>query len=333
MEKESLLVLELVSVKERLEKGDIVPPEPIVSGLLFRKSLAVMGAPEDSFKTHWALQLAISLAAGIPCYSYSCKKGTVVYLILEGGEAYILERLEEKIAAMGLDRKEVMERIYTSDCSQLPLDDKYVAQEIERELLAKSPKPDVVIFDPITYALDEDVRFSPKKAKLCRNLLWIAEQINGVTLPIIHCRKDAKDNNNLDDFLGTSIVADAAATRIKLYRKDNMVNMYAKTRYAERPDKTSLVWKHPVLVPIQSTLRPREEAKRAIIQLLKNNRDKKYTIGELTGTIAKETDHNEKTVRHALGNLHLEGKITIAPLPKSAIKMVKLVAEDEVYAS
>jgi hypothetical protein len=34
-----------------------------------------------------------------------------------------------------------------------------------------------------------------------------------------------------------------------------------------------------------------------------------------------------------LGNLHLEGKVTITPVPKSAIKIVRLVDEEEVYAS
>lgn len=328
------MVLDLLSVKERLEKGDIAPPEPIVSGLLFRGSLAVLGAPDDSFKTNWALQLAISLAAGESCYSYSCKHSVVVYLILEGGQDYIHERLEEKIVAMELDKDEVMGRIYTSDCSQLPLDDRYVAEEIEKTILAKDPKPDIVILDPITYALDEDVRFSPHKAKLCRNLLWIADQINGVALPIIHCRKGSKDNDNMDDLLGTSIVADAAATRIKLYRKsETEVNMYAKTRYAERPEQVSLLWNYPLLEVIPSILKPREEAKKVIIESLQSNGQTDYKVTELTRIIAQKTDHNEKTVRAALNNLELEGKITIARLPKSAIKVVKLVADKTVYAS
>jgi hypothetical protein len=325
--------MKLVSVKEKLQQEDIKPPEPIVSGLLFRKSLAVVGAPDDSYKTNWALQLAISLAAGIPCYTYSCKKGVVVYLILEGGEDYILERLEEKIAAMELNRDEVLGRIYTSDCSQLPLDDKDVAKDIEETLLAKDPKPDIVIFDPITYALNEDVRFSPKKAELCRNLIWIAEQINGVAMPIIHCRKGTQDNADMDDLLGTSIIADAAATRIKLYRQDGQVNLYAKTRYAERPDKVSLIWRHPLLVVSETTLAPREEAKRAIVQLLLSDPMKEYALGELTRIIAERTEHNEKTVRQALGNLELEGKLAIYRMPKSALKKVKLVDEEEIYAS
>ena len=173
-----------------------------------------------------------------------------------------------------------------------------------------------------------------KKAKLCRNLIWIAGQINGVALPIVHCRKGTGDNDNMDDFLGTSIVADAAATRIKLYRKsENEVNMYAKTRYAERPEKVSLRWKYPLLEVTPTVLKPREEAKKAILEFLQSNGQTDYKVTELTRIIAQEINHNEKTVRAALNNLELEGEITISRLPKSAIKVLKLAADDKIYAS
>ena len=82
-----------MTAKDRIAKG-ISPQEPLVGDLLFRKTIAALGAAEDSFKTNFTLQLAICLALGIPCYSYSCKKSQVAYLILEGGEDYIMERLE-----------------------------------------------------------------------------------------------------------------------------------------------------------------------------------------------------------------------------------------------
>lgn len=324
------MTLEIVTMKEKLEQGGLTLPEPIVSGLLFRKSMCILGAPEDSFKTNWALQLAICLASGIPCYSYSCRQSRIVYLVLEGGEDYILERLEEKIAALDVAPDEVMARIYVDDCSMKPLDDENVAQELEDKLTAIQPTPDVVIFDPITYALNEDVRFSPEKSKLCRNLIRIATTINGVTLPVLHCRKGAHDNDNMDDLLGSSVVVAAAATRIKLFRDGDSVNMYVKTRYAERPEKTSLCWKHPLLEIRQVDLKPREEAKAAIMVALQGVPTKEVVLGELVNTVAKKSGHNEKTVRSAVGNLVLEGKVALERVPKSATKKVKLIVEDEV---
>jgi len=47
----------IISVKERLEKGNATQPEPVVSGLLFRKSMAVIGDLMIASKTNFALQL------------------------------------------------------------------------------------------------------------------------------------------------------------------------------------------------------------------------------------------------------------------------------------
>ena len=319
--------LNLISVKDRLEQSSIMTPEPIMAGLLFRKSMAVLGAPDDSFKTNWALQLAISLAAGIPCFSYSCNKSRVVCLALEGGEDYILQRIEEKIDAMELNKTDIMERIFVQDCSEMRLDHREDAAEIEASISSMKPKPDLVIFDPITYAFNEDVRFSPAKAKMCRNLKGIASYINGVVLPIIHCRKGSLDNNDMDDFLGTSILSAAAATRIKLYRDEDRVNMYAKTRYADRPEMTSLVWKYPLLEVVPAVLAPREECKKAVIVYLRKQESRQGTLGELQNNVAKDTGHNQKTVRGAIDNLEVEGKVRIERLPKRATKMVKLVEQ------
>ena len=222
-----------MTAKDRIAQGTNLP-SPLVGDILFRKTMAVLGAPEDSFKTNWAIQLAVCLALGIPCFSYSCKKAQVAYLVLEGGEEYILERIEQKIDAMGANRDEALQGIYTLDCPSIQLDDEETINKLENTLLNLSPKPEVVILDPITYAMDGDVRFSPDKTRLCRNAIRIAEKIDGVVLLIMHTRKGAKDNPDMDDLLGSGQIARAAATRIKLYRTgDNGVNMYIKTRHAE----------------------------------------------------------------------------------------------------
>ena len=330
------MTINIVSVKERLEKGNATQPEQIVSGLFFRKSMAVIGAPDDSFKTNFALQLVVSLAAGKPCYSYALKQCNVVYLVLEGGEDYILERIEEKVSALGLNRDDILGRISVFDASQKRLDDDKVSQGIEDSLAALSPQPDVVVFDPITYAMSEDVRFSPQKAKLCRNLLRLANRLNCVVLPIIHCRKSTQDNDNMDDFLGTSIVADMAATRIKLYRlSENQVKVYSKTRYAERPDALTMIWKYPLLEVAPEVLQPRIDCQRKILKEMSSSACEPLKMAELVSKVAELTKHNQKTVRLALGTLAFEGKVQIYNLPKSAVKMVILTeAEDEkIYAS
>ena len=318
----------IMTAQDRIARG-ISLPSPVVGDLLFGGTIAALGAPEDSFKTNWTVQLAICLAVGSSCYSYSCRKSQVAYLVLEGGEDYILERIEEKIDAMGVNREEALRGIYTLDCSQLQLDNEDTIEKLEDTLCDLNPKPSVVIFDPITYALDEDVRYSPSKTRLIRNANRIVEELdNGVVLLVIHTRKGARDNADMDDFLGSGQIARAAATRIKLYRGDgDRVSMYAKTRHAERPDKISLVWRHPLLVIEPITLRPREECKAAIIQALENapHNLKAMVLGVLVTQVSRSANRNPKTVRSTITDLVVEGKVEILRVPGSAAKIVRLV--------
>jgi hypothetical protein len=239
-----------------------------------------------------------------------------------------LERFEQKIEALGLNRDEVLQRIYTMDCSALQLDDEATATRLEDTLLRLDPKPDVIILDPITYALNEDVRYSPNKTKLIRNMNRMLKNMNGVVLLIVHTRKGARDNADMDDFLGSGQIARAAATRIKLYRGiDDRVNMYVKTRHSDRQDKVALKWRHPLLEIEQVTLRPREEARVAVLQALENApyNLRAAVLGDLVRQVANSSRHNEKTVRAAITNLEVEGKITVERVENSASKVVKLV--------
>ncbi len=318
----------IMTAEDRIAQG-ISSPSPLVGDLLFWRTIAALGAAEDSFKTNWMTQLAICLAVGIPCYSYSCRKSQVAYLVLEGGEDYILERMEEKIQAMGVNREEALRGIYTLNCTQLQLDDEDTIKQLGDDLCNLNPKPDVIIFDPITYALDEDVRYSPNKTRLIRNANKIVEELGGgVVLFVVHTRKGAKDNADMDDFLGSGQIARAAATRIKLYRGDgDRVSMYAKTRHADRPDKISLVWKYPLLELEQTTLRPREECKLAVSHSLEHApyNIKAMVLGDLVMQVSTSTNHNPKTVRSVITNLEVEGKVEILRVPGSATKVVRLV--------
>ena len=325
--------MELKTIEEHLKGHTPKRPEPIVAGLLFRKTMAVLGAPDDSFKTNWAIQLAVSVAAGIPFLSYSCRKSRVVYVVLEGGQDYILERFEEKVDAMGVDKNEVMKNVYVMDCTGCQLDDENELKEVENAIDKVSPSPDLVILDPITYALNEDVRFSPKKTELSRKMLGNTELWDNVTLLVVHCRKDAQDNDSTDDFLGSGVLSRAAATRIKLFRFDETkVNMYSKTRHAERPDELQLQMHYPLLIVGGHDLSPRNESVRLVLESLKE-RSGEIGLSELVEEIHKRKKYNGKTVRAAIDNLQLEGKVQVERLPKSAKKVVRLAAPEVVQAS
>jgi hypothetical protein len=64
---------------------DLPPPSPLLDGWLFRHSVAALSAPPKSGKTFVALDMALSLAAGVPWVGGRIpKRGRVLYMIGEG---------------------------------------------------------------------------------------------------------------------------------------------------------------------------------------------------------------------------------------------------------
>jgi len=319
----ALVRQELPSTKEMIEKGTI-PAKP-VGFYMFRKSVTYVGAPEDSFKTQWAIQLAISLALGKPCYGCSCKKCIVLYVVLEGGKDYILERIEDKIEAMDVDRDEVLSNLFVVDLTSRSLKKEDDVSKLKEEML-RIPA-DVIFLDPISTFLAEDERFSPLRTIFTNNLIEVAQTLDAAIVLIAHCRKATHDNNNMDEIAGHSVLKNASATRIKLFRhKDNtdLVSVYEKTRYAERPDKIILRWRPPLLEMSPEELKPRQEIEVAILKYLNENGEQPLT--KFTTIIAKNTEHNAKTVRAVISNLEMDGKITLEPVPKSSKKIVKKIS-------
>ena len=318
-------MLELLSVKESLEQDNFIVPEPIVSGWIFRDTLVVLGAPENSFKTTLSIQLSICLAAGIPFFNFQCKSCIVVYLVLEGGKGYMLERIEEMVNAMGLDNNLVLSRIYIEEFSSSQLNDEAFVRNTGAALMKLDQKPDFIVFDPVTYALSEDVRYSPTMTMLAGNMIQLAKSINGVSMVILHCRKGATDDDNMDDLLGSSVLADAAATRIKLYRKGDDLHVFSKTRYAETPETINLCFRHPILTIAPEQLKPREESRRVVLKILEQCQDQKKHLAELVEEAKQKTSHNPKTIRAAIEDLETKGTLQLCKIPHSALKYAKLV--------
>ena len=104
------------------------------------------------------------------------------------------------------------------------------------------------------------------------------------------------------------------------------MNVYFKTRHADRPANMSLIWKHPLLEVEETTLAPREQAKVEVIRYLENApyKLKAWGLGELVKDVSQEIRHNVKTVRTAIANLEIEGKVEIMRVENSATKIVRL---------
>lgn len=82
--------LELLSVEQLLA---LRPADWLVTGLLPKSSFAVLYGASGTFKTFIALDLALSVAAGLEWHGKAVSRGSVVYVAAEGG-ASIQKRVQ-----------------------------------------------------------------------------------------------------------------------------------------------------------------------------------------------------------------------------------------------
>ncbi len=309
------------TMSERLKKGTTAPEQLVSNALLTRESITLFGGAEDSFKSFLMCQLSVCLASGSSWLGHSCRQcNTVVYLVMEGGDDYILERIESIACELGQNLPDVFARIRVVPYLYEPLDMDEAPENLYAAL--KEVNPDVVICDPVTYQMSQDVRYSPTMTRLGTNLLKIARDLNTAVVAVLHTKKNSQNSNDMDDFIGSSILKDMAASRIKVFRQeDKQMELYAKTRYAERPDTIKLVFKYPVFDVVEEVAKPRAKAMMGVTDYLE--RCGQEVLGILVEMVKQAQTVNEKTVRAVISALEVEGLLKIEPMPGSARKLVK----------
>ena len=76
-----------------LENPPETPPE-LITGILHQGSKMVLGGSSKSFKTWTLIDLAISVAAGMPWWGWETAQKKVIYLNLEVQEAFFWSRIQ-----------------------------------------------------------------------------------------------------------------------------------------------------------------------------------------------------------------------------------------------
>lgn len=81
----------------------IIPPPPIIEGLLAQAEMMVLGAGSKSYKTWALLDLAISLSHGVQWWGRKCAQQKTLFLNMELGRAQCLLRAHAIRKAKGLN--------------------------------------------------------------------------------------------------------------------------------------------------------------------------------------------------------------------------------------
>jgi hypothetical protein len=144
----------------RLRKGDGLVRNTtipwLVEGVLHEKGLGQLAAPEDTGKSIISIDLALSIANGLPEWAgYRIRRpGPVVYVAMEGGpviESYINSWLGAHAGCNG-------DNLYLLDEEELNFTDDKTVAWLERDIDIEGIEPVLVVFDTqidVTGATDE----------------------------------------------------------------------------------------------------------------------------------------------------------------------------------
>ena len=88
---------------KKLVEQSFTLPKVVVSGLLHQGSKMVLGGGSKSYKTWCLIDLAVSVACGVPWWGLETSKGRVLYMNFEIQEGFFARRLDNISSAKGCD--------------------------------------------------------------------------------------------------------------------------------------------------------------------------------------------------------------------------------------
>ena len=96
--RDELFALHPIDIHDLLV-ADLPKPPELVKGILHQGSKMVIGGGSKSFKTWTLLDLAVSVAAGVPWWGFETTKGRALYVNFEIQDAFFRDRVEAILAA------------------------------------------------------------------------------------------------------------------------------------------------------------------------------------------------------------------------------------------
>ena len=225
------------------------PPEPIIEDrILIEGGFFMLAGEPKTGKTNFVLNLAMSLASGLPFldkYKVN-KKNRVFILQCEIDNEYMMEKIrdlindfpdkwgEEKINQY----KESLPNIYISHAYDKTLNEKEVTRLIDI-INQEFPMPDVVIIDPIRNLMEGEEVSNKDMMDFCRLVKNFVKRINpkACVICVHHTKKMSKGlaaKDPFNSYSGASALRGYYTSGALLIRSDNnLINLFIESRYSK----------------------------------------------------------------------------------------------------
>jgi AAA domain len=181
--------------------ADLQRPPELVHGVLHRGSKMVIGGGSKSFKTWSLVDLAVSVAAGVPWWGFSTEQGRVLYMNFEIQDVFFSDRIYEVLEAKDcvLDPGQLLYWGLRGHAADL--------QKIMPQMIAELKERDIslIVFDPIYKGLgDRDENKAGDIASLLNEIESLAVQTGAAVAFGHHFGKGNQSGKESIDRIGGS---------------------------------------------------------------------------------------------------------------------------------
>ena len=197
---------------------------PLIDGVLRQGHKMLLAGPSKAGKSFALIELAISIAEGVPWFGWPCAQGRVMYVNLELDRASCLHRFRDVYESQGLNPENLKNiDIWNLRGKSVPMD-KLAPKLIRR---AKSKNYIAVIIDPIYKVITGDENSADQMAHFCNQFDKVCTELGCATIYCHHHSKGAQEGKrSMDRASGSGVFArdpDALLDLLELHLDDDTI--------------------------------------------------------------------------------------------------------------
>ena len=197
---------------------------PLIDGVLRQGHKMLLAGPSKAGKSFALIELAISIAEGVPWFGWKCAQGRVLYGNLELDPASCLHRFRDVYEAMGLKPEHLKNiDVWNLRGKSVPMD-KLAPKLIRR---AKSKGYIAVIIDPIYKVITGDENSADQMAHFCNQFDRVCTEVGCATIYCHHHSKgEQAGKRSMDRASGSGVFArdpDALIDMMELHLDEDVI--------------------------------------------------------------------------------------------------------------
>lgn len=178
---------------------------PLIHGVLRQGHKMLLAGPSKAGKSFSLIELAISLAEGVPWLGFPCAQGRVLYVNLELDRASCLHRFRDVYTAMGL-RPEHLGNIHIWNLRgrSAPMD------KLAPKMIRRAAKQNymAIIIDPIYKVITGDENSADQMAAFCNQFDKVCTELGCAVIYCHHHSKGAQGGKrSMDRASGSGVFA------------------------------------------------------------------------------------------------------------------------------